>query len=212
MKKYLDKLKQNIIVNKKMIIFFGTLIITGIISGSLFGIIIKGDDKTLVSEYINTFFNNINNINNNSINFVSSFTNSIISNLVFIILVWILGISIIGCPVTIFMYFSKAFSLGFSLASLITNYNFKGILYALVYIIPSQIFFFLGYTLLMIYSISLSLKLCISIMKKKNIDFKYIMNKYLIVLLITVILVLIGSLFESFVMPYILKFILSILK
>lgn len=209
MKKYLDKLKQNIIVNKKMIIFFGTLIITGIISGSLFGIIIKGEDKTLVSEYINTFFNNI---NNNGINFVSSFTNSIISNLVFIILVWILGISIIGCPVTIFMYFSKAFSLGFSLASLITNYNFKGILYALVYIIPSQIFFFLGYTLLMIYSVSLSLKLCISIMKKKNIDFKYIMNRYLIVLLITVILVLIGSLFESFVMPYILKFILSILK
>lgn len=209
MKKYLDKLKQNIIVNKKMIIFFGTLIITGIISGSLFGIIIKGDDKTLVSEYINTFFNNI---NNNGINFVSSFTNSIISNLVFIVLVWILGISIIGCPVTIFMYFSKAFSLGFSLASLITNYNFKGILYALVYIIPSQIFFFLGYTLLMIYSVSLSLKLCISIMKKKNIDFKYIMNRYLIVLLITVILVLIGSLCESFVMPYILKFILSILK
>lgn len=209
MKKYLDKLKQNIIVNKKMIIFFGTLIITGIISGSLFGIIIKGDDKTLVSEYINTFFNNI---NNNSINFVSSFTNSIISNFVFIILVWILGISIIGCPITIFMYFSKVFSLGFSLASLITNYNFKGILYALVYIIPSQIFFFLGYTLLMIYSVSLSLKLCISIIKKKNIDFKYIMNRYLIVLLITVILVLIGSLFESFVMPYILKFILSILK
>ena len=209
MKKYLDKLKKNIIVNKKMIIFFGTLIITGIISGSLFGIIIKGDDKTLVSEYINTFFNNI---NNNGINFVSSFTNSIISNLVFIILVWILGISIIGCPITIFMYFSKAFSLGFSLASLIINYNLKGILYALVYIIPSQIFFFLGYTLLMIYSVSLSLKLCISIIKKKNIDFKYIMNRYLIVLLITVILVLIGSLFESFVMPYILKFILSILK
>ena len=104
MKKYLDKLKKNIIVNKKMIVFFGTLIITGIVAGSLFGIIIKGNDKSLVSEYINTFFNNI---NNNGINYVTSFINSIISNFVFILIIWILGISIIGCPITIFMYFSK---------------------------------------------------------------------------------------------------------
>lgn len=208
MKKYLDKLKQNIIINKKMIVFFGTLIITGIVAGSLFGIIIKGNDKTLVSEYINTFFNNI---NNDGINYISSFINSIISNLLFIIFIWLLGISIIGCPITIFMYFSKAFSLGFTLASLIVNYNFKGILYSFIYIIPSQIFFFLGYTLLMIYSVSLSLKLCMSLIKKKSIDFKYIINKYLIILLISFVLILIGSLFESFVMPYILKFTLSIL-
>lgn len=209
MKKYLDKLKRNIIVNKKMIVFFGTLIITGIVAGSLFGIIIKGNDKSLVSEYINTFFNNI---NNNGINYVTSFINSIISNSIFILIIWILGISIIGCPITIFMYFSKAFSLGFTIASLIVNYNIKGVLYAIIYIIPSQIFFILGYTLLMIYSVSLSLKLCISIIKKKSIDFKYIMNRYLIVLLITCILIVIGSIFESFVMPYLLKFILSILK
>ena len=199
MKKYLDKLKRNIIVNKKMIVFFGTLIITGIVAGSLFGIIIKGNDKSLVSEY-------------NGINYVTSFINSIISNSVFILIIWILGISIIGCPITIFMYFSKAFSLGFTIASLIVNYNIKGVLYAIIYIIPSQIFFILGYTLLMIYSVSLSLKLCISIIKKKSIDFKYIMNRYLIVLLITCILIVIGSIFESFIMPYLLKFILSILK
>lgn len=208
MKKYLDKLKQNIIINKKMIVFFGTLIITGIVAGSLFGIIIKGNDKTLVFEYINTFFNNI---KNDGINYISSFINFIISNLLFIIFIWLLGISIIGCPITIFMYFSKAFSLGFTLASLIVNYNFKGILYSFIYIIPSQIFFFLGYTLLMIYSVSLSLKLCMSLIKKKSIDFKYIINKYLIILLISFVLILIGSLFESFVMPYILKFTLSIL-
>lgn len=209
MKKYLDKLKQNIIINKKMIVFFGMLIITGIVAGSLFGIIIKGNDKTLVSEYINTFFNNI---NNDEINYISSFINSIISNILFIVFVWILGISIIGCPISIFMFFSKAFSLGFTLASLIINYNIKGVLYALIYIIPSQLFFFLGYTLLMIYSVSLSLKLGMSFIKKKSIDFKYIINKYLIILLISLLLITIGSVFESFIMPYILKFVLSILK
>lgn len=203
MKKILDKLKNNICTNKKMLIFFTTLTIIGIIAGSFFSIIIKSDDKTLVNSYLNTFFESI---DTSKINYLDTFINSGLSNIVFVLIIWLLGFSIIGMPLTLFMYFSKSFSLGFSIASLIINYKFKGILYSVIYVIPS-VLFLIAYTILMIYSLTLSLKLLSSIIKKKSIEFKYIVNKYLLVLLITSIIIVIGILIETFIMPMLIKII-----
>ena len=205
MKKILDKLKMNIAVNKKLTIFFIALIIIGIVAGSLFSIIIKSDDKTLIGEYLNTFFINI---ETNNINYYNTFINSIISNVIFILFIWLLGFSIIGLPITIFMFFSKAFSIGFSISCLIINYKIKGLIYSSIYIIPSQILFLSAYTILMIYSVTLSLKLLSSIIKKKSIDFKYIINKYLFILLIVFIIATIGILYESYIMPNLIKLII----
>ena len=72
MKKYLDKLKRNIHVNKNLFVFIFVIVIIGIISGSFFSVIISSDDKSLVMEYINNFFNNLKdgklNYSNNIIN------------------------------------------------------------------------------------------------------------------------------------------------
>lgn len=201
MKQILDKLSSKISTNKKMIIFFIVLGIIGIISGSFFSIIIKSEDKIIVSDYLNSFFQNLNNIN-----YLNTFINSEISNIVFILIIWLLGFSIIGIPFTLFMYFSKFFSFGFSVSSLIINYKFKGIIYSVIYMLP-EILFFIGYTILMIYSLSLSLKLILAIFKKKNIDFKYIINTYLFILLISFIIINIGILLETFVMPNLIKLI-----
>lgn len=201
MKQILDKLSSKISTNKKMIIFFIVLGIIGIISGSFFSVIIKSEDKTIVSDYLNSFFQNLNNIN-----YLNTFINSEISNIVFILIIWLLGFSIIGIPFTLFMYFSKFFSFGFSVSSLIINYKFKGIIYSVIYMLP-EILFFAGFTILMIYSLSLSLKLILAIFKKKNIDFKYIINTYLFILLISFIIINIGILLETFVMPNLIKLI-----
>lgn len=201
MKKIWDKLNSKISTNKKMFIFFTVLGIIGIISGSFFSIIIKSEDKTLVSDYLNSFMQGLNNIN-----YLKTFINSEISNTIFILIIWLLGFSIIGIPFTLFMYFSKFFSFGFSVSSLIINYKIKGIIYSVIYMLP-QILFFIGFTILMIYSLSLSLKLILAIFKKQSIDFKYIINKYLFVLILTFIVVNIGSLIETFIMPNLIKLI-----
>ena len=60
MEKILDKLRSNIISNKRMIIFFSILIIIGIVTGSLFSVTISSNDKSLVSNYLENFFLSIN--------------------------------------------------------------------------------------------------------------------------------------------------------
>lgn len=204
MEKILDKLRSNIISNKRMIIFFSILIIIGIVTGSLFSVTISSNDKSLVSNYLENFFLSI---KNGNINYYETLLNAFITNSIFIVIIWLLGFSVIGLPMTLFMYFSKAFSLGFSISSLIMSYKFKGIFYSFFYIIPCQVLYFLAFSILMIYSVTLSLKLFSAIMKKKSIDFKHIVNRYLFIALITFIIIVISSLFEVFLMPLLMKLI-----
>ena len=49
MKKYMDKLRKNIRINKNLFIFLLVIVIIGIITGSLFATILGADDKVYVT-------------------------------------------------------------------------------------------------------------------------------------------------------------------
>lgn len=209
MKKAMDKLKLAIKDNKKTIFFLGIIAIVAIVFGSLFSVMLNESDKNLVSEYISSFFENI---KNNNLNYTMALKNGSISSLSYILIVWLLGISIIGMPIVLFMYFSKFFVIGFSISSIIKGYGLKGCLLSFAYIFPHQIIYIIAYTMLSIYSIKMSTKLISTIIKKDKIDFKPIINKYLFVLLLSIITGLLALLFEVFVTPKFINIILPILK
>lgn len=207
--KLVDKLRNKVTINKRLMTFLFIISIIGIIFGSIYTIILSKSDKELVSEYLLNF---VNSIKDNKIDYLSVFFNTLIANLSFIIIIWLLGMSVIGIPISLIMFFSKSYILGFSIGSIISNYGITGIIFGLFYIFPHQIINIFIYILLLIYSISLSLKMINSIFKKKTIDFKIIMNKYLFILLISIISIIITSLIEAYLMPNILKIVTPLLK
>lgn len=209
MKKTMDKLKNKARGNKKIILFLSIIAIIGLISGSMFITIISKSDQSLTKNYIENF---IETINNNKLNYFACLKNTLIGNLSFIFIIWLLGISLIGLPIIIFMYFSKCFILGFSVSSFILKYKSKGTILALSYIFPHHIINLIIYTLLMLYAIKVSIFLFNAIVKKKNINFKIIMRVYLKILIITLIGSIITSLFECFITPYILNHLIFIIK
>ena len=209
MKKVMDKLKLAIKNNKKMIFFLGIIAVVAIVFGSLFSIMLNESDKNLVNEYISNFFENI---KNNNLNYILALKNGGISIFGFILTVWLLGISIIGMPIVLFMYFSKFFVLGFSISSIIKGYGLKGCLLSFGYVFPYQIIYIIAYTILTIYSIKISFKLISSLVKKDKIDFKPIINKYLFILVLSLITTLLALLFEVFITPKFINLILSMLK
>lgn len=205
----MDKLKEKYKYNKKLILFLLGIALIGFISGSFFITFISKSDQIFVKEYIEDF---ILNIENNKLNYMDTFINTLLSNLTFIIIIWILGISIIGIPINIFIYFIKLFMLGFSLSAFILKYKIKGCILAFLYVFPHNIINIFVYTLLLIYSIKFSFKLIDSIFYKKTINFKNIINVYLYILFITIIIVVITSAIEVFIVPNIIKKILPIIK
>ena len=201
----MDKLK--ITINKKMFIFLLALFVIGIIVGSLFVTILKDSDKTLITESLNNFFTNVKTLN---LKWKSTLITTLLTQISYVIGIWILGISIIGLPLILIIYFSKAFILGFSIGSILLNYNVKGILLSIAYIFPHHIINFFIYTILSIYALSLSIKLFDSLLHKKKLDFRPILNKYLFILMVSVVLCITSTLLEVFVMPRLVYYVTTL--
>ncbi len=199
----MDKLK--IKINKKIFVFLFVLMLMGIIAGSIFTTILNSSDKELVINHLNEF---IDNINNNRLDYLFALKNNLITNISYVILIWLLGISVIGLPIIIIMFFTKCFILGFSVGAILTTFKLKGILVSLVYVFPGQVISLLFLLLLMMYSMSFTFKMIYAILKKKSIDFKLIMNKYFKILLIVLGVVILMSLYDTYLMPRLIKLLI----
>ena len=73
MKKVMDKLLNTIKFDKKYVLFSIIIVVLGIITGSLFIVILNKADKTLVIEYIQKFIEDIKNNNFNCIDTVKKY-------------------------------------------------------------------------------------------------------------------------------------------
>ena len=202
------KLKNNIKLDKNLLIFLIVLLVVGIISGSLFVTLLSNSDKVLVTEYLNNFLDKL---SNHQLDYLYVFKNSIISNVILVIFIWLLGISVIGLPVMLALYFYKSFILGFSVGSIIANYHFKGIVFGIIYAIGQAILIF-GLIVLLIYAMSFSFKIINCILKKKPLDFRLIINKYAFILGIIIVMTLIGCIYNSYLMPIILSSLVNIIR
>lgn len=197
-----------ILPNKKVNLFVIFIVILGIISGSLFLMVLNDNDKSEVINEISTFMANI---NTNNINNLNSFKNSLIEGMILIILSWILGMSIIGVIFNIFFIYMKSFTIGFSISSFILVYKYKGILSSLVYTVPSQLINILIILILGVYTLLFSKYLFKMIfLKDKTVNLGKFFKKYVLVFGICIILCLVSSLCEAYLLPSLLKVIIKL--
>jgi len=197
-----------ILPNKKVNLFVIFIVVLGIISGSLFLMVLNENDKSEVINEISTFMANI---NTNNINNFNSFKNSLIEGMILIILSWILGMSIIGVIFNIFFIYMKSFTIGFSISSFILVYKYKGILSSLVYTVPSQLINILIILILGVYTLLFSKYLFKMIfIKDKTVNLGKFFKKYVLVFGICIILCLVSSLCEAYLLPSLLKVMIKL--
>lgn len=197
--------KRNNILVSTIIIF-----ILGLIFGSIYITILKTSEKTTILNEVNNYFLNINKISIDDK--MNIFKNSLISNLLYFISIWLLGISVIGIPIIIIMVFFKSFILSFSVSSIFAKYGFKGILGAFLYIFPSSIVTTILMIVLSTYSLLLSIRIFKSSFLKRNINFKTFMGKYFFLLVISILICILCSLFDAFISPSLLRLFTKTLK
>lgn len=207
MKKYLNRLKNNVRINKNLFVFLLVLVIVGVGAGAVFSSILSKSDAKMVAEYLKDFMKNV-----GKENVTSSLLSTLISRLGLGLIIWIFGISIIGVILIIPIVFIKSFVLGFSIGSIILNFKFKGVLISLIYIVPHHVINMLIYILISAYGIIISTRLFDSMKKKKNFDFKKFMNRYTYILVFSFVILLLTSLYEVYALPKILRFASQLIK
>ena len=190
-----------IIRQKKKYLFLLIILGIGIISGIIFIFLLSSKDRSLIKDNYELIFSSF---KNNNVNYFKTFINSISTNLFSLIVMYILAISIIGIPITIFYLFIKGFIFGLSLSSIINIYGFKGILLSISYLIPHHLIILVLFVLLSFYAISFSLKLFRYLFLKENIP----LNKYFFnlnkVYILGISIMLVCSLIETFLTPFLI--------
>lgn len=168
----------------------------------LFGIfnifIISNDNKSFIKENIIGYFNNYESS-------IEIFFKTLFNNFVYLIVIWILGISIIGIPVILFMFLFKSFVFGFSVSSIFYSYGFKGIFTCLADILLNKFIYLIILLLVVFYSLSFSFKLIKHLFFKKPINFKEVMSKYLKILIIALSICLFITIYEVFLEHLLIK-------
>lgn len=209
MKQKWDKFKKYLAINKKLFVFLTILFVIALISGSVFSIVLNEKDNALVTDYLNNY---INSIDQNTIVFKETLFNSLTSNILLNIVIWILGISIIGVPIILFLFFYKCFIIGFSISSILLRYKLKGIIMSIIYIFPHHIVNIILLIILINYAYFISVSIINAIVKKKELNFSSVTSKYLSILGVICILMVFTSLYESFITPKLIKLIIPLIS
>lgn len=202
----MDKFKRLFLVNKKVSVFLFGILLVSIVFGSILPLFLSSSDKVAVSDYLTSFVSGIENYN-----YLSLFFNGLASNCGFLVVLWLLGISVIGCFVVLFLFFLKGFILGFSISSIIINYGIKGILLGFVYLFPHQIINIFVYSIMTCYSLVFSIKFILFLFKKYDFNVRFAFNRCFKVFCVNFVLLFISVLYESFLWPIIMVFVCKLL-
>lgn len=191
---------------KQKNLFMGLIIgaIISILLGIFLMAILSKSNKELVTEAINTFMEQV---KKGDLAYQQAFIQSLLKNSGECILFFLLGMSIIGFPITLLLFFTHAFTLGFSISSIFYVYKWKGILLAFVYVLPQL----LNLCILLIFcyfSLLLSKYLFYHLILKKEFSFKRMMTRYMKNFAISLGLLIASSILEVFVIPKIMNFLL----
>lgn len=192
MKKTINKLK-----DKKQFILIFLICVVAFIIGVLLPSILNEENRKIIQTSLNSFFDTI---KNNQLKTSELLFKTLTSNIIIDLILWLLGISIIGIPIVIILLGYKSLSLGFTISSIISTYKLNGVIKVLIYIIPNIINLFIFFVI-SYYSISFSLMLFNYLFRKKEYNKRIIVNRYLKLLVISIIILIFSSVIETYVVP-----------
>lgn len=196
--------------NKYKYMFLITIILIGFIMGIIFSNILSYNDHQQISEVLKKYFLGIK--NNQDINYLNNFINNFSVNYLYMLAIWIFGLSIIGIILNPFILYLKSFIIGLSVGVIISTYGLIGIIGVILYIFPHVLINLIVYLLLSFYGIKLSINLFKALFLKKNFNSSEFMHKYLVILGLSALILLITTLYETFLADFVMKLFTILLK
>ena len=203
---FTEYFRSNLVAYFFMILIF----IIGIVIGSLAAKTLPDEQKNELVSYLRIFFQGLTQGQDISSDNSGMLASVMFNNAKTIGLMWILGFTIVGIPFVLFLVFTRGFVIGFTVGFLINEYVMKGLLFALVSVLPHN---FLAVPAILITGVSAT---TFSLMLvKRNVRNKtnllYESLGYSSVCVIMLIVMLVASVIEVYISPVFMKMVASVL-
>lgn len=195
--------------NLSVILFLMIIFISGIIFGSITVKMLSHSEKSELINYLSSFFQGFK--ENLVLKKKILAQQAIFYNLKMIILLWVLGISIIGVPLIPVIVFLRGFVLGFAVSFLVDELAIKGLIFAVASILPHNLLVIPALILSGVAGIAFAFNLLKSRFLNIPINFvQYFFGYSTLMFLLGVILVG-AALIESFLTPVLMSFVTKII-
>ncbi len=200
--------KQTLKEHSSIFLFVFVLFLVGIIFGAIVVNSLSLDQKSDLFTYLTKFFEEIHNghVVSSKMNLFENFQ----ENLKVFLLIWILGVSLIGVPLILILLFVRGVVIGFTVGFLVNQAGAKGFFLACATVLPHNL---INIPLLIFvtgFSILVSIKM---IGRQFQKDFQEPMKRYfklyLLILIVGIIFIFIATIIEIFFSPILMKIIIN---
>ncbi|WP_298841109.1 stage II sporulation protein M [Clostridium sp.] len=178
-------------------------IFTGIILG-IYSVKYMGEVER--NDLVNYLTNFIDPLNSSGISYKLIFFQSIKNNLPVIVLLWFLGLTIVGLPIIVIIDLLKGFTVGFTFSFMISGLGKSGIGIAILGVLPQNLI----YIPCIIFASVISMEFSIMLLKNKfnkqwtsSVSSRIIY--YSVIFIIIIAFLFIGIIIESYIAPYFVK-------
>lgn len=206
MNKYFHGINESVKENKGIFLCVLLFFLIGLVLGSYTVLYMSEIDKKELASYYSNFLGVL---KNNPINYKGIFFDSIKNNLIFIVIIALLGFTIIGTPFILIMDLIKGYILGFTFSMMVAMLGNKGIVMVFIALVPQNIIFITCIFLASIISLKYSVtRLKGKISSKTGISSDFSLEYMKSYIFIGIMLVF-GVLIEGYISPNLIKLVIT---
>lgn len=132
-------------------------------------------------------------------------------NILYLLIVWLLGLAWFGFPLILFYLMFKGFALGFTVAFLVRRAALKGVVFGLAALLPHNFLFVPVYIAATTTATTFSFLKLNDRLTKKKADRSHYYRQYCYFMFIMLILVLAGGLVEAYITPVFMQLAVSVI-
>lgn len=199
----IQHIQGNILTYFFVIMFF----LIGISSGAFTTkALTESENKELIA-YLENFFRIV---DTKVIDKFAILKQSLINNLQTGVLIWILGVTIIGVPLILLLIALRGFIIGFTVGFIIKQKGLRGLIFSIFSLLPQNIIIIPGVIILGVLGISFSIMLIKNKIQKKR--YNNILNQFFVystIIAIVYIFIAFGCLVEAYISPLFVKYLSS---
>jgi stage II sporulation protein M len=190
-------------------IFVGVIFLTGVVFGVVMTSALSLEQKQEIMRYLGNFFSSIE--QGELMDVKANFQQSFAMHMKWILIIWVLGMSVIGLPIILILDFLKGVLVGFSVSYLIGQFSWKGVLFALVSVAPQNLIVIPALLVCSVTAMAFSIYLVKHRLMGRKGTFYEPFMRYAATILLTGCLLAGVALFEAYASPVMMKWVTPML-
>ncbi|SDC37849.1 stage II sporulation protein M [Paenibacillus sp. UNCCL117] len=191
-------------------VFIGVIFITGVVFGAIMVGALSLEQKQEITRYLSNFFSMVDQGELNG-DVTASFRDTLALHMKWVLIIWLLGMSVIGLPLILILDFLKGVLIGFTVGYMVGTLSWKGLLFALVSVVPQNLIVIPVFIVCSVTAVAFSVRLVKNrFIHKKGQLFEPLMRFSGVTLGSGVLLVGV-ALFEAYISPAMMKWVTPML-